>query len=175
MSTIRIFNDQCLFNFKMQLSYETWDDVFSSNDVDTIFNSFLNTYLRIFHSSFPIKEIYCSKLKTNNLITPSIRISCLRKRELYLLYRNNNDTKFKAYYKSYCRILSTVINTAKRLYYNGLITNSKNTIKTTWNIVKSVTGKNLETQITSVSMYKWCPNRINKLLQTPFKTIFIYS
>jgi predicted nuclease of restriction endonuclease-like (RecB) superfamily len=36
-----------------------------------------------------------------------------------------------------------VINTAKRLYYNGLITNSKNKIKTTWNIVKSITGKNL--------------------------------
>jgi hypothetical protein len=56
ISSIRIFNDQCLFNFKMQLSYETWDDVFSSNDVDTILNSFLNTYLRIFHSSFPIKK-----------------------------------------------------------------------------------------------------------------------
>jgi hypothetical protein len=54
ISTIRIFNEQCLFNFKMQLSYEMWDDVF--NDVDTIFNSFLNTYLKIFHSSFPIKK-----------------------------------------------------------------------------------------------------------------------
>jgi hypothetical protein len=63
ISNIRIFNDQCLFNFKMQLSYETLDDVFGSDDVDTIFNSFLNTYLRIFHSSFPIKKICCSKLK----------------------------------------------------------------------------------------------------------------
>jgi hypothetical protein len=129
----------------MQLSYETWDDVFSSNDVDTIFNSFLNTYLRIVHSRFPIRK-YCSKLKTNNWITPGIRISCRRKRELYLLYRNN-DIKFKTYYKSYCKILSTVINTAKRLYYDGLITNSKNKIKTTWNIVKSITGKNLENKL----------------------------
>jgi hypothetical protein len=56
ISTIRIFNDQCLFNFKMQLSYETWDGVFSSNDVDMIFTSFLDTYLRIFHSSYPIKK-----------------------------------------------------------------------------------------------------------------------
>jgi hypothetical protein len=57
ISTIRIINDQCLFNFKMQLSYETWDGVFGSDDVDTIFNSFLNTYLRVFHSSFPIKKV----------------------------------------------------------------------------------------------------------------------
>jgi hypothetical protein len=32
---------------------------------------------------------------------------------------------------------------AKRLYYNGLITNCKNKIETTRNIAKSVTGKNL--------------------------------
>jgi hypothetical protein len=57
ISTIRIFNDQSLLNFKMQLSYEMWDDMFSGNDVDTIFISFLNTYLRIFHSSFPLKNI----------------------------------------------------------------------------------------------------------------------
>jgi hypothetical protein len=57
ISTVRIFNDRCLFISKCKLSYETWDDVFSSNDVDTIFNSFLNTYLRIVHSSFPVKRI----------------------------------------------------------------------------------------------------------------------
>jgi hypothetical protein len=33
---------------------------------------------------------------------------------------------------------------AKRLSYDGFVTNSKNKIKTTWNIVKSVTGKNLQ-------------------------------
>jgi hypothetical protein len=40
----------------MQLRYEMWDDVFSGNDVDTIFNSFLNKHLNIFHSSFPLKK-----------------------------------------------------------------------------------------------------------------------
>jgi hypothetical protein len=40
----------------MQLSYEMWDYVFSGNDVDTILTPFLNTYLRIFHSSFPLKK-----------------------------------------------------------------------------------------------------------------------
>jgi hypothetical protein len=74
----------------MQLSYEMWDDVFSGNDVDTIFKSFLNTYLRISHSSYPLKK-YCSKLKTNNWTTPGIRLSCRHKRELCLLYRNTND------------------------------------------------------------------------------------
>jgi hypothetical protein len=63
------------------------------------------------------------------------------------LYRNNNNLKFKTYYKSYGTILSAVINTVKKLYYNGLITNSKIEIKTTWNTVKSVRGKNLENKL----------------------------
>ena len=43
------------FNFK--LSYESWDDEFSYDDMNLSFNNFLNTYLRIFHSSFPIKKL----------------------------------------------------------------------------------------------------------------------
>jgi hypothetical protein len=40
ISTTRIFNNQSLLNFQMQLSYETRDNLFSGTDVDTIFNSF---------------------------------------------------------------------------------------------------------------------------------------
>ncbi|PNF26706.1 hypothetical protein B7P43_G03376 [Cryptotermes secundus] len=142
ISTIRVFDALSLLNFEMQLSYEMWDDVFSGNDVDTIFNSFLNTYLRIFHSSFSLKKIMTSsKTKVNNWITPGIKISCRHKWELCLLYRNNNDANLKKYCKLYCRILSSVINAAKRLHYDRLFANSENKIKTTWNIVKSVTGK----------------------------------
>jgi hypothetical protein len=40
ISSTRIFNEQSLLNFKIQLSYETWDDVFSGSDVDIIFTPF---------------------------------------------------------------------------------------------------------------------------------------
>jgi hypothetical protein len=43
-------------DFVMKLSCETWDTVFSYVGIDTKFNSFLSTYLRIFYSSFPLKK-----------------------------------------------------------------------------------------------------------------------
>jgi len=58
-----------------------------------------------------------------------------------LLCGSTNDPKLKNHYKTYCRILSEVINTAKKLYYNKLITNSNNKAKSIWNIVKMVTKK----------------------------------
>ena len=57
--------DKCsITDFNPKLSYESWDDIFMDNDVNTIFNNFLNTYFRIFQSSFPHKK---------SLIVPSPR------------------------------------------------------------------------------------------------------
>jgi hypothetical protein len=46
-----------MVEFKIRLSYELWDNVFSADnkDLDSIFNTFLNTYLQIFNSCFPEK------------------------------------------------------------------------------------------------------------------------
>jgi hypothetical protein len=41
----------------------------------------------------------------------------------------------------YCKILSKVIKAAKKLHYDKIILNSKNKTKTTWNIIKTETGK----------------------------------
>lgn len=71
---IRNFNKHSLINFKNKPSFETWDDIFGGNDVDIIFNNFLNTYLRIFYSSFNKRKIK-SKPKGNVWLTTEIKIS----------------------------------------------------------------------------------------------------
>jgi hypothetical protein len=42
---IREIHNHLMADFVMKLSYETWDPVFSIFDIDTKFNSFLNTYV----------------------------------------------------------------------------------------------------------------------------------
>jgi hypothetical protein len=105
-----------------------------------MYNSFLNSFLRIFYSSFPLKELTV-KSNCNPWITLGIKISCKHKRDLYLLYRNTNDEALKNHYRLYCKILKEVIREAKRKYYNRQILNSNNKIRTVWGITKSVTGK----------------------------------
>ena len=56
--------------------------------------------------------------------------------------KDNNNSKLKTYYKSYCLILSKVIKAAKHLYYNNKISKSNNKIKTIWVIIKTETCKN---------------------------------
>ena len=91
--------------FKTRLSHESWENIFGSNgnmDVDSLLNSFLYNYLRIFYTSFPLRKITERRIK-NSWITPGIRISCRYKKCLYLLTRDSDDVNLKNYYKQYCK------------------------------------------------------------------------
>jgi len=97
--------------FMINLTYESWDNIFTDDDVNTIFNNFLHTYLRNFYSSFPV---ITTQYKPSNKVN-GIKTFCLNKRELYLISRNTNNPKFREHYKSYCKIFSNVIKAAKNI------------------------------------------------------------
>jgi hypothetical protein len=61
----RSINNYSINEFKNSLRYETWDCVFGLNnspDVDTLFNSFLNNYLRIIFRWFI--PVVCSAISS---------------------------------------------------------------------------------------------------------------
>ena len=149
---IRNFNKCSIDDFKIKLSYEIWDNIFGGNDVNSKFNNFHNTFLRIFYSSFPKKKTQVPK-KDKTWLTKGIKTSINQKRELYLNSRNSNDPKLKKYYKSYCKLLSKVTKEAKILQYKKQILTSQNKTRTTWNTVRSETGKKTKKEdITSLSI-----------------------
>jgi hypothetical protein len=59
---IRTFDENSINDFLNKLSYEIWDTIFSSEDVNTTFNTLLDTYLKMFYSSSP-----CPPTKKYNL------------------------------------------------------------------------------------------------------------
>jgi hypothetical protein len=52
-SNKRVINEATIAQFKLNLSYESWLNVFEIEELDSSFNNFLNTYLRIYYNSFP--------------------------------------------------------------------------------------------------------------------------
>jgi hypothetical protein len=54
---IRKIDKHSINDFLLKLSHETWDTVFTSDNVNEMFNSFLDSYLKIFYSSFPLKGV----------------------------------------------------------------------------------------------------------------------
>jgi hypothetical protein len=96
---IRKIEQATIQDFEYKLSFETWGLDFGSNDINIMYNSLLNSFLRIFYSSFPLKKF------STRISTPGISDSCKYKRDLYLIYRSSNDEAFKSYYRQYCKIL----------------------------------------------------------------------
>jgi hypothetical protein len=134
--TKRLINISSISEFKLHLSYESWENVLSDIHVNTIFSNFLNTYLRIFYYCFPLKQFHQNH-NNKNWITMGIKISSQHKRDLFLLCRSSNNHILSNHYKKYCRVLSVVIQAAKRLHYNKIISSSKDKVKISWQIVKN--------------------------------------
>jgi len=139
--TNRKINKYTIADFQLNLSYEMWEQIFDGNDVNEIFNSFLNTFLRIYYSSFPLIRVK-NKMNQNSWITPGIITCCKHKRELYKELQNNNNTTLASNYRDYAKILSRVIREAKISDNDQLILNSHNKVKTTWGIINKDSGKN---------------------------------
>ena len=78
----RKINKYIIADFQLKLSHETWELVFDGNDVNKTFSSFLNVFLRIYYSSFPLIQAK-NKKNQNSWITPGIITSYKHKRELY--------------------------------------------------------------------------------------------
>jgi hypothetical protein len=109
-------------NFQEILKNETWVNIYEHDDVNDTFNSLLNTFLLIFEHCFPV-QYPISKSKSNNKewITKDIRVSCRRKRSLYILSRSCHNEKLKAYYTRYCVILWKLIREAKKMYCSRIL------------------------------------------------------
>jgi hypothetical protein len=86
---------------------------FSIVNVNDSFNLFLNIFLRIYYSSFPLIQIKYIQ-KNNSWITPGIMKSCKHKREICNELRNNNNRTFRSYYRNYSKILTAVIKKGKK-------------------------------------------------------------
>ena len=69
--SIRRINEHTINDFLIKLSYETWDTIFSTDEVNKTLDSFLDSYLKIFYSGFPLKRVHIAKKKNKKLKTGS--------------------------------------------------------------------------------------------------------
>jgi potassium voltage-gated channel Eag-related subfamily H protein 8 len=136
----RLINDMTIKSFLSELKDELWDQVVDSFNTNETFNFFLDTLMKNFEAAFPL--IYTTRRnRQHNWISKGIRISCKKKRDLYILCKNNRDnTQMARHYKKYCKILNKVIKESKKQYFHNLIASSSNRIKTAWRMIRDNSG-----------------------------------
>lgn len=138
----RVVSREKIALFRKLLKDMNWSDVYSAHSTNEKYNAFINIVLNLFENCFPPKltQIRPKSIK-KPWITQGIKVSCKTKRKLYESIRNSSDVNALDHYKTYCKILKTVIRTSKQMHYQNRIVTSDNKIKTIWDIVKEETGR----------------------------------
>jgi hypothetical protein len=73
--TVRKVNKPAMADFVTKLGNESWDTAFDGWGIDSKFNCFVNTYLRIIYSSSPLKSVR-EETKSESWITVGIKTRC---------------------------------------------------------------------------------------------------
>ena len=139
----RIFSNNNTDNFKHMLRNTDFSDILSSACPNESFSCFHRLYSATFNRAFPLKTIKPNRkyVKINTWMTTGLLTSMRTKSRLYRakLRRptNANIDKYKAYVTTYNKLKRVM----KRNYYSQQISENKNNIRKTWNILKQALGK----------------------------------
>jgi hypothetical protein len=82
--------DKNVKEFQYLLQKEKWDEVSASNEPNTSFNIFMDTFRYYFNIAFPVKATYVKESIVNKWITKSIIVSRNKLRLLYNIKRSTN-------------------------------------------------------------------------------------
>jgi len=74
---------------------------------------------------------------------------------------------------NYRKILSKAIKVAKKLYYDKIMLNSKNKIKTTWNIIKSESGRKVSKESVHLLNMNGNLTKNQQMIANPLNNYFL--
>ncbi|XP_049808708.1 uncharacterized protein LOC126251978 [Schistocerca nitens] len=133
----RFINDDSIRIFNCILENNNWGSE-SSGDVNTKFDSFLESYKHCFDVAFPIKRVK-TKHKTKTWVTQEIRKSSDTLRKLNKSARKN--VALKAHVKCYRSLYKKVIIAAKKFDNDSYIEKGNNKMKSTWEVINKNIGR----------------------------------
>ena len=92
----REFNEANKAAFKQQLSLFHWWHVSSQKDVNKMYGTFLSTFLEIYETNFPYKQVTVKPKDVKNpWMSKALKKSSIQKQKLYLKYLKQKTTESK--------------------------------------------------------------------------------
>ena len=129
--SVRLLNDV--------LQAETWDKVYSQNDVDSSYEYFLQTLESHLEKCCPMSTKYVNNNKKNKpWITKGLVNACKKKNRMYVTALKSKLKEDDEKYKVYKNKLTKILRAAEKSYYNKQLEEQKFNIKGTWKILNEV-------------------------------------
>ena len=128
------------------LRFETWEDVYASNDVELAYSLFVNTLKNHICNSTNVFRSNTQKVKR---IKPWISCSLVKKIDLKnrlgrKLSKHPNNLSLKQRYKNLSSSIKREIPKAKDEYYQSKFLNCNGNLKKQWQVINEFTNKSIK-------------------------------
>ena len=145
---LRNFRNFSKDSFLNDLSNLSWNEIYSSNNSNDAYELFYTSFIDVCNKHAPIEETTFSRKKRDNpWITKSIKRSIRKKHVLYSkMIRSEHNKYYVDKYKRYRNTLTSVLRTAKKLYYGTLFERDKSNSKKTWDHINELLNKKCTSQ-----------------------------
>ena len=138
----RNFSKSNVENFRETLSNLEWTEVLNSDEVDTSYGNFWNTFKTLFDLNFPINKKKFNKNyhKINGYMTKGLLISRSTKLKLLKISANNPTAENLSAYRNFRNIFTKTMRASKKMYFETNFTKAKKTTKKTWELIREAIG-----------------------------------
>ena len=172
---VRSFSQSNIKCFLNLLRSSDFTSVFETNEPDMAYDIFMNLYMTVYNTAFPLKRIKIphkylkrSPWMTRGLVQSSLTKNKLLRKKL----KKPSEANIKKL-KIFCSLYNKLLRIAKASYYHEQLQSAKFNVKKTWNILRSAIDKQNH-QITLPEYFKHNNMKINKhnLIADAFNKFF---
>lgn len=137
----RVITEQSKLAFKNDLAAQTWENVIIEQDVNRAYNSFVETFIRLYNKNCPIKKYKKNDCAKTPWMTKGLLNACKKKNNLYKQFLKYRTNEAELKYKKYKNKLTSILRENKKEYYTKLLNSKRNDIKGIWNVLNMVIGR----------------------------------
>ena len=130
--------------FIEDLNRQTWHNTYKSDDANIAYDNFLDTFIKLYNKHCPLKRVINKNLNTNNKpwFTNGLINACLKNNLLYKEFLKKKKTlTVQSRYKSYKNKLTNILRKSENMYYNQLLHEQRENIKSTWQTLNALIKK----------------------------------
>ena len=139
---IRKYTSKNINKFENFISNTDWTRVTQSIECKDAFKEFYDTIKSCYNQAFPLIRCKRKRYCNSPWMTDGLRTSINTKNKLYKKSLKHPTAFNKTEYSKYRNKLNSLIKKQQKKYYGCLIKDNKNNLSKTWDIIKSVIGRN---------------------------------
>ena len=146
----RLFTDENKQLFTRDLIRVEWERLLTEEDLNKNFETFFNTFKRLYDKHFPLVTKNISTKRINNpWITSGLLNSIRQKNQMYKDLKLGHVSTVQ--YNSYRNRLNALIRLTKRNYYLAIFSNYKSQTKKLWQTINNMTkGNSTHSKLSSI-------------------------